>query len=476
MTDVARLSAASRASLLAPAGYGKTQLIAETVKYNPTVRSLVLTHTNAGVEAMRQRMKKLSVPTSAYAIETIAGWSLRLAKSFPMSTNVDFSEPRGDQWDLVYSGTAALLAANAIRKVITASYGGVFVDEYQDCSLHQHRIILGLSECIPTRVLGDPLQGIFNFGGQSIVSWDDDVLPNFQALPRLTVPWRWKGTNPALGEWLAHVRQALENHQPINLLAAPRGAITFTQLPADPRQHANVRRQNCVRSICRPGEHLLAVLAWPNQCHQLAAQTRGQYRSPEPVECEELFSSARALDEASDGREKARITFNFACECLTQIKTEIGDTVQRLLGGGRLRAGFQYKNQLALEAFQQILDVPSVKAVREALQACLNIPRAKKARGELVEDMLEALKECQNGGQPTVEDAAIAVRDRLRHLGRRPSRFTVSRTLLMKGLQFDHVVVLDADALDARNLYVALTRASRTLHVLAAGPILSPAV
>jgi DNA helicase-2/ATP-dependent DNA helicase PcrA len=459
--------------LLAPAGYGKTELIAETVKYNPTVRSLVLTHTNAGTEAIRQRMKKLRVPTTAYAVDTIAGWSLRLAKSFPRTTNVDFSEPRGDQWDLVYSGIAALLTVKAIRKVITASYGGVFVDEYQDCSLHQHRVILGLSECIPTRVLGDPLQGIFNFGGQSIVSWDDDVLPNFPALPRLTVPWRWKGTNPALEEWLAHVRQAVENRQPINLLAAPPGAITFTQLPADPRQHANVRRQICMRSTCRLGEYLLAVLAWPNQCRQIAALTRGKFRSPEPVECEELFSSARALDEASDGHEKARITFDFACECLTQIKTEIGDTVQRLIAGGRLRAAF-YKNRLALEAFQRILDVPSVKAVREALQACLNISRVKKARAELVEDMLEALKECQNGGQPTVEEAAIAVRERLRYLGRRPSRFTVSRTLLMKGQQFDHVIVLDADALDARNLYVALTRGSRTLHVLAASPILSP--
>jgi DNA helicase-2/ATP-dependent DNA helicase PcrA len=228
-----------------------------------------------------------------------------------------------------------------------------------------------------------------------------------------------------------------------------------------------------MRSTCRLGEYLLAVLAWPNQCRQIAALTRGKFRSPEPVECEELFSSARALDEASDGHEKARITFDFACECLTQIKTEIGDTVQRLIAGGRLRAAF-YKNRLALEAFQRILDVPSVKAVREALQACLNISRVKKARAELVEDMLEALKECQNGGQPTVEEAAIAVRERLRYLGRRPSRFTVSRTLLMKGQQFDHVIVLDADALDARNLYVALTRGSRTLHVLAASPILSP--
>jgi DNA helicase IV len=54
------------------------------------------------------------------------------------------------------------------------------------------------------------------------------------------------------------------------------------------------------------------------------------------------------------------------------------------------------------------------------------------------------------------------------------ARFTVSRTLLMEGLQFDHAIVLDAGALDKNNLYVALTRASRTLHVLDKS-VLSPA-
>jgi DNA helicase-2/ATP-dependent DNA helicase PcrA len=48
--------------------------------------------------------------------------------------------------------------------------------------------------------------------------------------------------------------------------------------------------------------------------------------------------------------------------------------------------------------------------------------------------------------------------------------------LLIKGLEFDHAVILDADALDertrpgngAKNLYVAMTRPSRSLSVLSA--------
>jgi hypothetical protein len=46
----------------------------------------------------------------------------------------------------------------------------------------------------------------------------------------------------------------------------------------------------------------------------------------------------------------------------------------------------------------------------------------------------------------------------------------VGTTLLVKGLEFDHAVVLDADALDAKNLYVALTRGARSLTVVSRGP------
>lgn len=36
----------------------------------------------------------------------------------------------------------------------------------------------------------------------------------------------------------------------------------------------------------------------------------------------------------------------------------------------------------------------------------------------------------------------------------------------MKGLEYDHAVILDADTLDAKDLYVALTRGSKTLTII----------
>jgi hypothetical protein len=49
----------------------------------------------------------------------------------------------------------------------------------------------------------------------------------------------------------------------------------------------------------------------------------------------------------------------------------------------------------------------------------------------------------------------------------------VARTLLIKGLEFAHAIVIDADGLDARNLYVALTRGSSSLTVVSASDTLT---
>jgi DNA helicase-2/ATP-dependent DNA helicase PcrA len=46
--------------------------------------------------------------------------------------------------------------------------------------------------------------------------------------------------------------------------------------------------------------------------------------------------------------------------------------------------------------------------------------------------------------------------------------------LLLKGLEAEVAVVLNASALDARNLYVAMTRGSRLLMICSNSPVLNP--
>lgn len=345
MTDAAMLLSASRAFVIAPAGCGKTELIAQSVHHDAGHRSLVLTHTYAGVDSLRKRLKAIGAKASNYEVYTIAGWSLYLAVSFPSTSGITTERPLNDQWNDVYRAASRILLIRAIKTVIRGSFDSVYVDEYQDCSPLQHDIVLKLAEILPTRILGDPLQGIFDFGGSEIVDWQVHVRPHFDELPSLSEPHRWVDKNPTLGSWLLRMRESLESEQPVDLRAAPNGCIRFVQLPTDPSRRGNIQRETCMSAACRNGETLIAIHNWEPQCHNIARQSGGKFRSPETIECDELFNVAKALDGAPDGRALARTAFEFSCRCLTKIKTDLEAPATRIFDGRGLQAGRHYQRQ-----------------------------------------------------------------------------------------------------------------------------------
>ena len=72
------LRAIARGTITAPAGCGKTQLIAHALASHRDAKPiLVLTHTNAGVAALRGRLDRAGVPTGAYRLSTVDGWAMR---------------------------------------------------------------------------------------------------------------------------------------------------------------------------------------------------------------------------------------------------------------------------------------------------------------------------------------------------------------------------------------------------------------
>lgn len=473
MTDAAALLSSERAFVTAPAGCGKTQLIAQAVRLDAKRRSLILTHTHAGVDALHKRIKQLGAIASTYEVNTIAGWSLRLASSFPQTSGILTQRPKNEQWDEVYASAANLLGIEGIRRIVRASFGSIYVDEYQDCSPLQHEIVLMLADILPTRILGDPMQGIFDFGPSEIVDWETHVESNFEELSPLTVPYRWIEKNPELGEWLQTVREQLELGHCVDLRQAPSGSVNFMQLPSNKSQLGNMQREHCWQARSQEGETFLAIHSWEGQCHNLARQTGGKFRSPETIECEELFKTARILDNSPDSPALARATYEFACLCLTKVKTGLGQTQERIFDGRRLQ-NRQYKHQEQLNALAEIVDEGSLVSVRKALLSLACTPEAVKARHELFHEMLRALKEYETGQHDSLEEAATQIRDRTRRSGRSPGRYVISRTLLVKGLEFDHVLILNVNDLDRKNLYVALTRGSRSLTILGTSPVLDP--
>ncbi len=222
MLDEVVLASASSCSVVAPAGCGKTELVVKAIKASPPgAKSLVLTHTHAGVRALRQRLKDRKVPSRCVRVDTIAGWCLDYVLAYPKTSECSKPQPEDDNdWSAVYSGMQKVLAVQAIQRVIRASYDAIYIDEYQDCQREQHAIASLLATMLPCRVLGDPLQRIFEFAGADL-SWKNDVEAVFPPIGRLTTPHRWEQTNPALGRWITLARDKLVAGEPIDLAAVP---------------------------------------------------------------------------------------------------------------------------------------------------------------------------------------------------------------------------------------------------------------
>ena len=77
------LQTATKGFIVAPAGYGKTHLIAESVVNFGSEKELILTHTHAGVDSIRRKVLSLKPSKKNFRIETIDGFILRYVLNYP---------------------------------------------------------------------------------------------------------------------------------------------------------------------------------------------------------------------------------------------------------------------------------------------------------------------------------------------------------------------------------------------------------
>lgn len=457
------LAKSHRACLTAPAGCGKTEVIARAIAYQPEGRQLVLTHTHAGVKALRDRLRKLNVSPRYYYVDTIAGWSLKYAAAFPSLSGLVNFLPTGNEWDRVYEAMVRLLSNSAIEKIVRCSYNGVYVDEYQDCVVLQHEIILQIANMLPCRILGDPLQAIFEFAGP-LVDWSSHVRPNFAGLPDLTTPWRWSETNPALGDWLVKLRNGLLAGESIDLYNGPLRWMKLT-----PQN----RRAVCFNLARQPNGPIVAIEKWAPGAHKLASSLNGTFTSMEEMECRDLMKWCEKID-TSSGLKRAMTIIDFASECMTKVSTELR-TIRTKLVSADIRVSRLQKHRDVAIALSQVVASQERGPVAAALRTIEGIEGTVLYRRELWSEMKKTLAWCESETQ-SLKDTAWKIRNRASSIGRVMERRMVSRTLLIKGLQFDHAVVLNADELNTKELYVAMTRGSKSLTVLSSNPVLRRAI
>jgi hypothetical protein len=473
MDDTLRVTALSiRAALPCsielPAGAGKTHLVAglAAVGAEEDERTLILTHTNAGVDVLRRRLRRFGVDRSVVRVETIASWSFDLIRHYPvLSGLVVGADPDWAKSRQYYAGAAVAIQAQAIRRVMQASYGLVIVDEYQDCVIEQHGLIRALHECLPVCVFGDPLQSIFDFGGNVTVKWAKEVAAAWPALALPVHPWRWQGYHEELGRWLISIRPSLYDGKPIDLATAPlRWRRDDTPLAA---------ASACFAQPIDDGP-VVAIARWATECAAVASKTNGSYGMMEELEGNFMLAFAVIVD-GGDPRLIAPATLKFAKDCISKVATQLDAAVMNKLRDGKPVAHLSRpgaEEQLAL--LSGLLIDASPACVRETLEAIGKLPGRQLYRREAWRDMLHALGIVAAGSELTVVQAIGRIRNQTRIIGRARDNRIISRPLLVKGLEYDHAVVLNAERYSATELYVALSRSRKSLTVVSNKRYLHP--
>nr|WP_017675967.1 UvrD-helicase domain-containing protein [Pseudomonas chengduensis] len=455
----------NRGYVIAPAGYGKTHLIAMAVRAAGS-RQLILTHTFAGVNSIKAKMTLLDVPASKYQVDTIASWALRLCLAYPKSSGWATENPTSKQWSKLYESCSILLKKQFIRHVVSATYTGVYVDEYQDCSDSQHALVCALADVFPCRILGDPLQAIFDFEDGKPVDWNASVYPTFDCLGELDTPWRWKQAGAhELGVWLKEARKKIELGQKIDLVGGlPNSVIRVATDPAllEKKQYSSLYRQ------LGHDESVIALHGGDSKSksktHLLARSMAGRFSSIEEVEGKDLHTFIKKLGAAKTAQAGFLLALDFAKKCFTGVAKAL---TAGTLRGEVAKLSKTTKHPLLLLAANDYLSNPSSGHLKSFFLALKSNPETSAYRRDLLYRLLNVLKLHIDGEGATLSEAANLYQREMRHTGRPLShRKLIGTTLLVKGLEYDHAVVLDADSLDPKHLYVAMTRGSKSLTII----------
>lgn len=462
----------SKSLLIAPAGFGKTHFIADCLKYIQTEnkgRYLILTHTHAGISSIKEKLKKLNVSSRNYHIETISSYAQKYSLAYS-SKEIPSIDKSTEYYDFIIKEANEIIKNSIIKEIIRNSYKGLFVDEYQDCNADHHNLILSISENISTHILGDPLQGIFNFKGQSLVDMTDkeqmgEFLDNKY---ELSIPWRWNqdGNNKTLGEGLLDIRKKLENQENFDLSEFSKH-ITIVPMSKND-EHLNFREKP-IRTVWRLMKEKSLLVIHPNSMNKIPREnfikTFGEsFSMIEAIDDKNFYKFAKDFDLSTTAEiNKSIQVFLYACFTKKSVSKWLYEdkNIKKLTENEKeiIRPINEKLNNLSKKVSH--IEILSV------LKEIKNLPGLKCYRKDLFESVCQALENSKLKNISSYE-AMIEKRNKIRRSGRKIFGKCVGTTLLTKGLEFEKVVILNInDFEDPKNLYVALTRASKELIVFA---------
>lgn len=474
MSDERAVIASRRGLVEAPAGCGKTQLIVEVLDQPSELQTLVLTHTSAGVAALRNRLLARGVAKNRYKVATIDSWVIHTIACYPRCSGY-VVDPEHIDYLATRQAATRLCTNEAVSSIIKANYGRLLVDEYQDCSISQHALISALSNILPTVVFGDPLQAIFGFGRDSLPHWDNEILAFYPHLGTMGTPWRWNNAGAGeLGAWLLQARQALLAGQSIDLRTCP-NFIEWLPIPSNPAEfiQAQINIQFAISNQF-PEDSILIIgdSINPDTRHSYASRSRG-VQVVETVDLRDTLDHVKIINDKA-GAPLLEAILGFLGNVMVNVDGARLLTRTQSIINGRNRTPPTPQENAAVRIYQN-------GGYYEALiflESMSGDPNRRVYRGTPFRLLIEALKRVSSDPSLDLVEVFISMREQRRHAGRMVTGRAVGSTLLLKGLEADHVIILDADhpdprrKMDKKHLYVALIRGAKSVKIFSRSPIL----
>ena len=484
MTELTDFIKCHRGLLIAPAGHGKTTAIADCLLQCPNgVCQLVLTHTHAGIASLRKKFKAKNVPTSLYELETITGFAQRYVLAFIGKSALP-DEDDSHYFNQAVSKCKDLLYSRLVQSVITNTYGGIFVDEYQDCTITQHEMIMLLAKELPLHILGDPLQGIFSFDRQQLVDFNRD-LSSFNQYEFMETPWRWRNTNPCLGTAIFNMRQQLLKGEEVTLCANTDTQMFVEQYPKSHGEY-DIEYNRWLRGIINKHDSDSLLIICPsyrdvtkNGQERLRGDLSDRISLKSTIDFSNRFHIIDAID-SSEYYSVAKDIGKYIEQILANRKIKRLDrligilnalhltktSVNKWIKGNRIiskKSQNAEKGKVLEHLFQTFEEQPNVETLFQVIDYVMSLPDVKCHHKEV----LYAVKSCvtiARNNDLSVFDAMKTYKSRIRHQGRAIEGRCIGTTLLTKGLEFDTVIIMNAHKFsDAKNFYVAISRACKRL-------------
>lgn len=462
--EITLIQSKKNAAIEAPAGHGKTEMITDLVDKLPG-KKLVLTHTNAGVDALQQRMNRKSISEDRYYLSTITSFCMKWCDAYPHTANVDFAVKMSDvgYYPMIHAGAVRIFQNEWAREVIGGTYGCVIVDEYQDCVLMQHQIFVELNRTLPVYVLGDPLQAIFGFK-EKLVSWKNMC---FDITPIDTYPWRWEKTNPGLGQYLNEVRGQL-------LPGLDGQCVKLSTVPKQEAVHrigTSALHDGSIFSIANQYGTVLYIAKWESDTIAFSKGTGGLFQHDEPQNLRILYETSQFLD-TDDGYIRAKTIYDFIGKCASGVATELKSYEDHIKEGD-----FNFNRIKKHSEFGKRMTRLYINHGHDDMMAVLdwikNEPDFHIHRRELFTEMQRSIRRARDLNIPITQAA-----QEIRMIPGNQSKYAgfkrlASRTLLSKGLEFDCVIIdlskvsqNENSRYSSTEMYVAMTRAMKAIYFI----------